>query len=195
MINTNLININIINAPAEDLDAPLGVTFTGNCGLTSGISATFTREVSIPCESLCDAAVVVLTTVIVPLEAETLACVSAGTTDLSKVIVFESDFGSTSTCDSDVLGIDNLTTVLTGTSTCAGQVAVKFDSSLLLEGDSLMPPPEVSLVSILYTDMEQGIDMHGSSIHYRKGKPGIGFNKYSVIRALGRIVILKDEHI
>ena len=65
-----------------------------------------------------------------------------------------------------------------------------------MQSKSGMPPTQISfIVTLTGMPMDSSSELSGRFNIYRKGKPAIEFNTYSVRRTGGRIVILKDEYI
>lgn len=129
------------------------------------------------------------------LTVDTLSCSVQLGCEYSKVIIYESD----SDCVCSLEATFEITRGPTASLVCSGDLSIKFLRKVEIDStlgcDSNMPLTSANRIIAPYSDIIGTCDTIITSTYYRKGKPMISFNKYSIRRAGGHIVILKDEYI
>lgn len=127
----------------------------------------------------------------------TLSCVSSvATVDMRVLKLLDTEINCVSTCVSD------LTKYGAFTVTCPCECIINVVLGIAQYQYATLPVDSNMLpINMLRTLSKAGFDLDATSEvlagphFYRKGKPTINFNKYSIRRVLGKIVILKDEYL
>lgn len=127
----------------------------------------------------------------------TLSCVSSvATVDMQLLKLLDTEINCVSTCVSD------LTKYGAFTVTCfcecridAGLGIAQYQDAILPTDSTMFPINVLRILSKAGFDLDVTGKVLAYPHFYRKGKPAINFNKYSIRRVLGKIVILKDEYL
>ena len=101
-----------------------------------------------------------------------------------------------SLCEATMLKLPAFTVQMACNATCAGTYTRYTPAQTEIQSKSGMPPTQFYfIVTFACMPEDSSSELTGRFNIYRKGKPAIEFNTYSIRRIGGRIVILKDEYI
>ena len=127
----------------------------------------------------------------------TLSCVSSvATVDMQLLKLLDTEINCVGTCVSDIIKYGALTvTCFCECRTDAGLGIAQYQYATLPTDSTILPINVLRILSKAGFDLDVTGEVLADPHFYRKGKPAINFNKYSIRRALGKIVILKDEYL
>lgn len=127
----------------------------------------------------------------------TLSCVSSvATVDMQIVKLLDTEINCVGTCVSDLTKYGAFTvTCFCECRTDVGLGTVRYQYVILPTDSTMLPTNMLRTLTKAGFDLDVTGSVLADPRFYRKGKPVINFNKYSIRRALGKIVILKDEYL
>lgn len=127
----------------------------------------------------------------------TLSCVSSvATVDMQLLKLLDTEINCVGTCVSDLTKYGAFTVTCFCECHMGAVLGVAQYQDAILPIDSTMFPTNMlRILSKAGFDLDVTGTVLADPRFYRKGKPAINFNKYSIRRALGKIVILKDEYL
>ena len=129
------------------------------------------------------------------LRADDILGVSNIDTEFHKTCLFFVDATAECLLGADAFVPTSEYTAIKAVSTVGADLSKIFLEDLLVETDSGIEPIRLQITNNAVADSSCTFNIDVKFNHYRKGKPSVYLNKYSIRDIGGRIIILKNEYI